>query len=175
MRRRSDFRRAVSELVADVSGLDVELDQLLDAIDQACGVGYPPSTIGSGIRSGGGVSSIVERQAFGRDEARADARRLAELVMWCHGAMAEVDGIRRRYTVAPRKGRTTRRGHADDGCEMMASIGEYEPGRLTDVNRTLPHKRRLGRWAADFVARTGRLPVREEIERHARGGRVRTG
>lgn len=175
MRRRSDFRRALAELVADASGLEVDLGPVLDAIDQASGIGYPPATIGSGVSSGGSVSSIVERQAFGRDQAFADGARLVELVMWAHQAMAEVDGIRRRYTAPPRKGRATRRGHADDGCEIMAMVGEYEQGRLTDVGHVLPHKRRLGRWATDFVARTGRLPVREEIERHARGGRVRTG
>lgn len=173
--RRSDLRRALAELVADTSGLAVDLATVLDAIDQASGTGYRPSTMGSGVRSGGVVSSIVERQAFGHDQAAADRARLVQLVMWCHQSMAEVDGIRRRYVEPPRKGRATRKGHADDGCEMMAEVGEYEPGRLTDVGKRLPHKRRLGRWASDFVARNNRLPVREEIERHARGGRVRTG
>lgn len=172
--RRSDLRRALAQLVEHTSKLHVEFDQLLEAIDQSCGIGYPSSTLGSGGGRSSDTSSMVERQAFGRDQALTDRQRVEQLVAWCATSMAEVDELRKRYTAPPRKGRATRRGHADDGCEMMATVGEYEPGRLTDADGILPHKRRLGRWARDFVIRTGRLPVREEVERHARGARVLT-
>lgn len=173
--RRSDLRRACNDILADITGVHADLDALLEALDRNCGIGYPTSTMGGGIRSGGTVSSITERQAFTHDQAAVDRRRLDELLAWAHGAMAEVDAIRRRNMAPPRKGTARRKGTMDDGCEMMALIDVYEQGRLTDVGGLLPHKRRLCRWAIDFVARNDRLPVREEVETHARGGRVRTG
>lgn len=170
--RRSDLRRALQEIVSDASGIHVDLDKVYEAIDMACGVGFPSGTLGGGGGRGGDVSSIVERHALQRDEADQDRRRLEELVQHAHRAMAEVAVIRRKYTAKPRKGRTMRKG-GDMGCEMMAIIGEFEPGRLTDVGGLLDRQRRLSRWAVEFVARVGRLPTRPEIETHARGGRVR--
>lgn len=171
--RRSDFRRALAEIVADASGIDVDLDVVLAALDAACGIGYPTSTLGSGdvVVASGSLTSVVERQAFARDQAMADRQRLTELVQRAHRAMAEAAVIRRQYAAPPRVGRATRKGHADDGCEVMATADPptYEVGRLTDVGGILPRKRRLGRWAHDFVAREGRLPLPEEVNRHARG------
>lgn len=170
--RRSDLRRAIQETVSDASGMLVDLDKVYESIDATCGIGFPSGTIGGGGGKGGDVSSIVERHALQRDQADLDRRRLEQLVAWVHQSMAEVTVIRLKYTAKPRKGRTNRKG-GDMGCEMMALIGEFEEGRLTDVGGILDRQRRLSRWAIEFVARVGRLPTRPEIETHARGGRVR--
>lgn len=169
--RKSDIRRALSEIDADSLALARDLDELLGAFDRfgsggfaACG-GYE---CGARIQA---PHSIVERHALNPDEATADRDEFDRLVMRAYQCMAEAAGLARKWRPAASP-EAQRRDLT--GCEMMSLVGVWEPGRLTNVGGILDRKRRLCRWAIDYVSRNGRLPLRPEIEAHAQGTPVRS-
>lgn len=62
----------------------------------------------------------------------------------------------------------------EPGCWAMARVDSWEAiFRNTEIPGIAETKFPLGRWAYDFVTRTGRLPTTEECERHKAGQRVR--
>lgn len=175
----------VTAAIADLTRLEPLYDEASKRMDDAL-PGIPAAqSFDPGGRSSDGTSSterIGTRLAETGDKARAlcqerdaiakrlriDAARLRKLMEANspHPADPKAKAAAEKANVV-----------ADPLCEhctpWVRSLGIEPVHRTGTVNGNLDKPMALGLWCYEFVRRTGRLPVRDEVERHDNGQRVR--
>lgn len=156
--------------ITDLSTVMIDLDRLLGALDDQSG-GYQSdhSYERAHVASSPG-SSGIDRSAFQADEAGNARRRLETLICRSHDLASEIGAIRTHWIAQGTVG--AQPGKGAPGCEIMSTVGVWEPAHLTDAQGNIEPKMMLGDWARRFVIRAGRLPTREEAEAHAQGRKV---
>ena len=167
---KADTTRALMETADMLRSMTGHIDALYRRLAEYEGSIPSSSADSERVSVPGSASSPVERLAFRRDPAVAARRRLERLAHALHANAAEAHKIFTFWTVEPEREGA---GQPAPGCTVMAQVGVWEPGAYTTAGGNLPERMLLGRWAADFVRRTGRLPTRAEAEARAQGRKVR--
>lgn len=113
------------------------------------------------------VERAVVQRAHHHDEIHALTRRARDLVLQAVAALDLADGLLNEIT-------TRRRQPPDhNGCALLAEVGGWAPIHRTIPNPTNPTDRiPVGRWAYEFVRRTGRTPTPDERLHHMAGHRA---
>lgn len=132
-----------------------------------CGIPMPDLSDPTGERV------VVEGEP---DAARAARLEFDRCILRLEADAGALDDIRRGWllTAAQRKQLRKEAGADDEGCEVMATVGVWEPMHVySDVNANLDRKWRLGRWAYDWVLRHGQLPPHAARKARKDGKRYR--
>lgn len=161
--RRSDLRRTLQSSLRDLTGVAVDLDEILTALDLCEGAGGGGGQ-GERVQS----SSISDPTAMaairGDDPARADRAELDR-------TLADLMVTARRLRELGQRWTSTRPEGLPPRCEVMHAVGTWERRHRTVV--VAGEQRVLGRWASDWYDRHGRLPTKREARAHAEGRKVR--
>ena len=185
-----DRSKTLQEATKLMLGTLRDLQPLVAAIEETK-LGHPRA--GSSASEGSGHTSVTDdrgdpmpsvsdpvgeagiRTCPGRAELASLDRHLQAIYA---GARA-VEAIRSRYldVVVPSEGL-----EGEEGCEIVARVRRYdgqphweEVYRESTVSGNLRREYRLGRWAYEFVRRSGRIPTLGEISAHVEGRKVRAG
>lgn len=159
MMRPSDAERALRIVADEVTRLAAVVQPLMASLRDAEGP-WPTSTGLSGGGRGCQVADPTALAAIHGDPAARDLARLGQIIRQLHALSGEASRIR-TYWYAP-----AQRRREPPGCRVLAEVGAWAP--VAGVVEGLS----VGRWAADFHRRHGRLPNATEARRHAEGRRV---
>lgn len=179
--RRSDALDAALDLLGQVRKRLAYVDQRMD--DMAAGwptggEGGTETVDGEALEYG----SSTEANALNpkRDVVGPDKRRRRQLLEQITKAAHEIDDIDRKYL----GGGDGTKPPDPPGCAIVGKVvgkdgrPAWEPVYcVTDGRRFLSEPMAepvpVGKWAHDFMARTGRCPFRREIEAHLAGRAVK--
>lgn len=173
----TNLRRAIDDLTAVVRVLEhggVEQPALDHAVERMRDARPGPGATAydSAIRSPTATSK--EPPGLGTD---VGGEALAETTTAAKRVAADASTLRRRVNGwephAPTPGVRLRPESASECQLTRAHLDKFEPAyRTGDVGGLLPKPLTLGRFAYDFVLRTGRVPTGDEMLRHDQGLRV---
>lgn len=148
--------------------------------------GYPSGGHGSADADLGDYDQ-TSAAALRPDKAAADLRAFDTMLTTIINATRKMDDMRKRYLEPSVLSPAKRKAHADEGCEVVAKVGSWEPvAHTTSDDGTIvvdgqvvalcaegeERRIRLGSWAYGFARTWHRVPFEHEAEDHIRGRRI---